>query len=268
MTEIWLAWAVAGAEAVMILAGGGLLFLQRRRINVLRNQIDGSRMRSRGLIASSKGAVLKVLSTANLVLEKGITQAIRNSIEDLAGWAQVEQPNLARLASRDGTITIFFSDIEGSTALNERLGDKQFMKVLDRHNRLISDCVKKNKGHVIKTQGDGFMVAFAWPEQAVRCAVDIQRGLTSVSQTFRHPIAVRIGIHVGPAVRKGDDLFGVNVATAARVAAQASGGEIVVSEPVRDAISRFPDLPIGEGRAVELKGLQGQRKIFPVLWQR
>ena len=267
MTDIWLT-GIALVEALGLVTSGGLLLLQRRRINFLQQQIDGRRMRPKGLFATGRGAVQKMLTTANIMLEQGIGAALRNSIEDLAGWAQVEQPNLARLASRDGTITIFFSDIEGSTEMNERLGDKNFMKVLDRHNRLIHECVKKHKGHVIKTQGDGFMVAFAWPEQGVRCAVDIQRGLqSSIGPAFRQPLLVRIGIHAGPAVRKGDDLFGVNVATAARVAAQASGGEIVVSETVRDAIERFPDLPVGPGREVELKGLQGLREIFPVLWR-
>ena len=77
------------------------------------------------------------------------------------------------------------------------------------------------------------MIAFAQPEQAVRCSVDVQRSLR------RRPngIRVRIGIHVGKSVRRGDDLFGRNVAMAARVAAQADGGEILVSEVVRDAVS-------------------------------
>ena len=75
------------------------------------------------------------------------------------------------------------------------------------------------------------MIAFAQPEEAVRCSVDMQRDFGKRPNGIR----VRIGIHVGKSVRRGDDLFGRNVAMAARVAAAAEGGEVLVSEPVRDA---------------------------------
>lgn len=95
------------------------------------------------------------------------------------------------------------------------------------------------------------MVAFAHPEQAVRCGVDIQRSLAKRPNGIR----VRIGIHVGKSVRRGDDLFGRNVAMAARAAAQAEGGEILVSEVVREAIegcADCEDLTFDDGRDAQL----------------
>jgi adenylate cyclase len=112
----------------------------------------------------------------------------------------------------------------------------------------------------VKSQGDGFMIAFAQPDEAVLCSLDVQRSLR------RRPdgIRVRIGIHTGKSVRRGDDLFGRNVAMAARVAAQADGGETLVSEVVRDAVSDHDDVEFDEGRDVELKGFSGSHRLYAV----
>jgi adenylate cyclase len=75
---------------------------------------------------------------------------------------------------------------------------------------------------------------------------------------------VRIGIHMGTMLRRGDDLFGRNVAMAARVAGHASGGEILVSDSVRDAIEGVSDIQLCTPREVELKGLRGSHKVYPV----
>ena len=107
-----------------------------------------------------------------------------------ADWAEVERPDLARLAP-DGNVAILFSDIEESTALNERIGDRAWVRLIGRHDKLIRRLVKSHRGHVVKSQGDGFMVAFAEPEQAVRCSVDVQRELRKRPNGIR----VRIGIH-------------------------------------------------------------------------
>ncbi|MFH5232538.1 adenylate/guanylate cyclase domain-containing protein [Antrihabitans spumae] len=247
-------------ETLGLVALTALQIRNQHRIRDLRRQLAG---RERTWISSSKGAVKAVWETANLMREKGIGGALRNSIEELAGWAQVEQPDLARLAARDGTVTIFFSDIERSTALNEHFGDQAWVKLLGRHDNVVRDCVQLHEGQVVKSQGDGFMVAFGHPEQAVRCGIDVQRALVGAAWTERARVRVRIGIHRGDAVRRGDDLFGRNVAMAARVAAEAAGGEVLVSAAVRDAVDS-PDLTFGPERNVELKGFRGVHKIYPL----
>jgi class 3 adenylate cyclase len=122
----------------------------------------------------------------------------------------------------------------------------------------VSRLVKRHSGYVVKSQGDGFMIAFAQPEQAVWCSMDLQRDLAK----RRNGISVRIGIHAGKSVRRGDDLFGRNVAMAARVAAAADGGEILISESVRDALG--DDVTVDEGRDVELKGFNGIHRLYAV----
>src|SRR6202008_1358283 len=96
------------------------------------------------------------------------------------------------------------------------------------------------------------------PEQAVQCSIDVQRSL----RRRPNPIRVRIGIHMGKSVRRGDDLFGRNVAMAARVAAEARGGEVLISEPLRDAVG--DDVEVGPPREVELKGFRGSQRLYPV----
>ncbi len=91
----------------------------------------------------------------------------------------------------------------------------------------------------------------------------MQRALLENAERWEG-IRVRIGIHVGPSVRRGDDLFGRNVAMAARIAGQAGGGEILVSESVRDAIDGLPDIELCAPREVELKGLQGSHNLYPI----
>lgn len=210
------------------------------------------------LISGGREAVKQVWQTANILRKDGLGAAVRSSIEDLADWAAVERPDLARLA-QSGRVAILFSDIEGSTALNERIGDRAWVRLIDRHDKMVGRHVKRHQGHVVKSQGDGFMIAFAEPQQAVRCSVDMQRELGKRPGGVR----VRIGIHEGTSVRRGDDLFGRNVAMAARVASAADGGEILVSEPVREAVAGG-DVAFDEGRDVELKGFSGSHRLYAV----
>ncbi|MFF0490473.1 adenylate/guanylate cyclase domain-containing protein [Nocardia sp. NPDC004068] len=247
---------IAVAEAVALVVVGILLAHARRRLRSLRRRTDPGRV----LVARGRQAVKTVWETANLVREKGFRGAVLTSVEELAAWARVERPDLARLAP-DGNVVIVFSDIEGSTALNEQLGDRAWVKLLTRHDRLVHGLVDTHHGHIVKSQGDGFMIAFGEPRHAVECCLDIQDAL---ARDDRSPtVLVRIGVHMGPSVRRGDDLYGRNVALAARVAARAAGGEVLVSETVRDALSDDPAITFGPDREVELKGFEGTHHLYP-----
>jgi len=252
---VWVLAAVAAVEAVGLATLWVLLTRARREADELRSRVDTRQQ----LITGGREAVKTVWETANLIRKQGFGAAVRSSIEELADWAEVERPDLARL-TRDGNVVILFSDIEESTALNERIGDRAWVRLIGSHDKLIRRHVKEHSGHVVKSQGDGFMIAFAQPEQAVRCGVDVQRSLRKRPNGIR----VRIGIHMGKSVRRGDDLFGRNVAMAARVASQADGGEILVSEVVRDAVIDHGDVEFDNGRDVELKGFSGSHRLYAV----
>jgi class 3 adenylate cyclase len=265
MTLTAMLGAVAFAELAGVITLGILLIVSRRQLKGVRTELERARTlgtRRRRHVGVAPFAIRTAWKTADSLITKGLGATVRNSVEDLAGWAQVERPDLARLTA-DGDVVIVFSDIENSTAHNEALGDRDWVKVLERHNRLIQKLVDDHNGHVVKSQGDGFMIAFADAGQAVQCAVDVQRALLDDADRWEG-IRVRIGIHMGSSVRRGDDLFGRNVAMAARIAGQASGGAILVSESVRDAINGLPDIELCAPVEAELKGLQGSHNLYSV----
>ncbi|WP_280437169.1 adenylate/guanylate cyclase domain-containing protein [Nocardia carnea] len=257
MIEYVLAAAVV-AEAAGLIVLWRLLVRSRRELAETRRRPDTRQL----LVDSGREAVKTVWQTASLVRRKGFRAVVLSSIEDLAGWAQVERPDLARLTA-EGNVVIAFSDIEGSTALNERLGDRAWVALLGRHDRLIRKYVAAHNGHIVKSQGDGFMIAFGDAEQAVRCGLDVQGAIGTLAKPVAS-VRVRIGMHMGRSVRRGDDLFGRNVAMAARVAAQAHGGEVLVSESVRDAVAGRPDIAVTAARAAELKGFRGSFQLYTV----
>ena len=252
--------AVAVTEAIALAVLTRQLRTAQAEIDALRGRVDTRNL----LLAGGREAVKTVWQTANLVRKQGFGAAVRSSIEDLADWAEVERPDLARMTP-NGHVVVLFTDIEGSTALNERIGDRAWVKLIARHDEMVQRLVAQHSGHVVKSQGDGFMIAFAQPDQAVRCAIDIQHALASRrGRKPQHPIRVRIGVHMGRSVRRGDDLFGRNVAMAARVAAAAEGGQILISGPVRDAVKECDDITVGAGRDAELKGFAGTHRLYTV----
>ena len=209
-------------------------------------------------------AVKTVVDTAQRVRERGIVGGlVMAPIEDLTRWATEDHDEIAAVAAPDGTVTILFSDIEDSTALNERLGDAAWVRVLAGHDRVVRRQVRRHRGHIVKSQGDGFMVVFGSPAEAVEAAVRIQRGVGSGRWLRRAHVRVRIGIHAGTAVARDGDYIGRNVAVAARVAAAADGGEILVTDEVREALDGS-GTELAEHGEVELKGLSGTHALWRV----
>src|SRR5439155_12578703 len=94
----------------------------------------------------------------------------RTPIERIVSWVEAEQPDLRRASAPDGTVTLLFSDIEGSSRLTERLGDDRWMDLLGIHNTIVRAQLDEHGGYEVKSQGDGFMVAFPTARQAVMCA--------------------------------------------------------------------------------------------------
>ncbi|MGZ8665899.1 MAG: adenylate/guanylate cyclase domain-containing protein [Solirubrobacterales bacterium] len=255
------------AAVVALAAVGWFWQRERRRAGLLEEELEREREKRQGRGLAPLPPLKAVLGAATRFREQGIGEALWSSFEELAGWAEDAEPELRELAARDGTLTILFTDIEDSTALNEELGDKAWLKLLGAHDQIVRKCAARHGGHIVKSQGDGFMIAFADAEDAIRSAVEIQRALASGPRRLRGtPIAVRIGVHTAPALEKGGDLFGRNVALAARVADQARGGEILVTSEAGEAAAGAGDL-LAEQREVELKGLPGSHTLIAVGWE-
>ena len=241
----------------------------RREISRLR---DVARRQGKGLTRRERRAqrvkeiVESAVDTAAKVRDHGVSGLLMTSMEDLARWSQEDRGALEKLAGRDGTLSILFSDIEDSTDINEKLGDKEWVRLLGAHDQLVQASVEVHGGHIVKSQGDGFMIAFREAAEAVHAGIEIQDALaeTGDRRLRKTPIRVRVGIHCGTAIERDGDLFGKNVAMAARVAAQAKGGEILVSDDIRVALRDVEDIVLVDGRDTELKGIPGVHRLWEV----
>jgi class 3 adenylate cyclase len=185
------------------------------------------------------------------------------TLDELESTVQREQPDLSRTLDSDGTVTIVFTDIVDSTVLLARLGDEAWVSLLRLHNAVIEETTAAHGGAVVEVQGDGSMLAFPSARRAVACAQAIQREIGRAFADRAIPIRVRIGVHTGDALRDADHFFGTTVHYAARVAAQALGGEVLVSSIVHDLVAG-PGIDFHQSRDVELKGLDGSHRLFAV----
>jgi class 3 adenylate cyclase/tetratricopeptide (TPR) repeat protein len=188
---------------------------------------------------------------------------IRTSIDHVVAAVQTEQPDLRSHAAPDGTVTILFSDIEGSTQMTERLGDQRMQQVLRGHNDIVRHEVAAYGGFEVKSLGDGFMLAFSSARRGLQCAMAIQRAFAAHNlEHSDNPVLVRMGLHTGEFIQEMDDFFGKNVILASRIADQARGGEILVSSLLKELTESAGDIHFGEGQDVELKGLAGINRVY------
>ncbi len=272
--------ALVGVLAVALALALGALGVTVVRLRRLRAELDEAlrripppppETRAERAVLTAGGAVLtagtamrSVVEAVNRVREQGLGGMLLSSLEDFNRWAAEQRTAIGRMAADDGTVTIFFSDIENSTLLNTQLGDARWLRVLTAHDHLVETYVEKYRGLVVKTQGDGHMVVFSTPELALDAALDIQRALGAnwnrSRELRRTPIRVRIGLHTGTAIERDGDYFGQNVALAARVAAEAQGGEILVTDEI--AVSLADDFEFTPAEAVELKGFEGVQTLW------
>jgi len=265
---------------VAVLTGLVLLARERARLSAARSRIMeleaavlrleavaadalGERAESRTARVARGAARAAVLATGRL-REGGVGGLVSASFDDLARFVTEDRVEIERIATPDGTITILFSDIVDSTATNERLGDKEWLKVLRAHDEVIRREVESRRGHIVKSQGDGYMVVFPDPLAGVRAALAIQDGLPARRRLRLADIHVRIGLHTGRVLSHEGDYFGRNVAMAARVAAHADADEVLVSDAVREAVADAPALAAELVETTPLKGLTGEHNLWRV----
>jgi len=178
---------------------------------------------------------------------------------------------------RGGFQTILFTDVEGSTALTERLGDAKGRELLREHESITRDALSEHGGAEVKTLGDGFMASFSSATGALECAIALQRafekrnaGAQQATQTGKQPLRIRIGLNAGEPIAEDDpggraDLFGTAVNMAARIAAKAEGGEILASNVVRELVAGKGFLFNDRGET-ELRGFEDPVRVYEVRW--
>jgi len=158
-----------------------------------------------------------------------------------------------------GTVTLFFTDVEGSTQLLQRLGDG-YAQVLGDHRRLFREAVEAEGGHVVDHRGDEFFVVFEDAGRAANAAASAQRAFAEHDWPGGVELRVRMGIHTGEPDIRDDAYFGLDVHRAARIAQAGSGGQILLSARTRDELDADHELEdLGEH---ELPGLEKPERLF------
>lgn len=282
----WAETVVVVLSVIVVLAAVAVTWLALRVVR-LKRELDDLRARTAPAAPESRAraaatwAMRTVLDAPTRVRERGFFEGVLMApIEDLARIAREDRDRIVAISGPDGTVAVMFSDIEGSTRLNQELGDEAFVNLLAEHDRMVRAQVKRRGGHVVKSQGDGFMAVFGDAEDAVRAAVAIRSKAASAGRHARRtPLRVRIGLNCGPVVSRDGDYFGTNVAKAARIAALADGDQILLAREVADALAAVsapgglsagssagsgdaPDVePVG---TYELRGLTGEHEVYAV----
>ena len=162
--------------------------------------------------------------------------------------------------------TILFTDVEGSTALTDRLGDAKARELLRQHERMVRDALKSHGGSEVKTMGDGFMASFSSATKALECAIAIQRAFAEHNENAEEPILVRVGLNAGEPIAEEEDLFGTAVNEAARITAAAQGGEILVANVVRE-LAKGKDFLFSDRGETSLGGFEDPVRLFEVRWR-
>src|SRR5438067_159218 len=189
------------------------------------------------------------------------TQAIIiEEVEELLPW---QLRGSASQASKRVIKTFMFTDIVKSTNLIEVIGDDAWHSVLRWHNDALRALFNANRGEEIDNPGDGFFVSFESPEAALACAVAIQRRLSEHRQTAGFAPEVRIGVHASSASVVGKSLAGKGVHEAARIAAQANGGEILASTETVAGTAYTGSSP----KTLMLKGFSESMDVVLVDWK-
>jgi class 3 adenylate cyclase len=160
---------------------------------------------------------------------------------------------------------VMFTDIVGSTAMTERLGDERSVEMVRSHDSMVRRALRDFGGREVKHTGDGMMASFDDVVAGVTSTCAIQRSFESFSRDNAVKLQVRIGLHSGEPVQDSNDLFGATVQMAARLCAHASPDAIVVSDDVhRELPRRFLVRPIGTH---SLKGFSEPVPLFEVDWR-
>ena len=236
---------------------------------------------ARSTVTYPNGDIVISRHTAVFGLEDGVWRVIQihasQSITDDKDWFGVDMPyslselvdslggDLDRgLAARFDTssVALLISDIEESTDHGVKYGDAIWGDAVQRHFGDLERITAANRGTVVKTMGDGALIAFDTPREAALAATEMQATVARKQTVGEYRI--RIGIHMGDAITADNDYFGYTVNKTARLASNAMGGQTLISESVHQAIEQDLNFIVGDPIALDLKGLPGTHVAYPL----
>jgi class 3 adenylate cyclase len=181
-----------------------------------------------------------------------VVAASATAMEEIAEFVTGERPEVE--VDRVLT-TLLFTDIVGSTERAASLGDRAWRTLLDAHDRAVRDQLRRFRGREINTTGDGFLASFDGPARAIRCALAINEAMRPLG------IDLHVGLHTGECEVRGDDLGGLAVHIASRIASLAQPGEVLVSGTVKDLVAGSGIEFVDRGDD-QLKGVPGSWRLY------
>jgi class 3 adenylate cyclase len=188
----------------------------------------------------------------------------RGALSDaLTDWEKPKSKN-------DGTgqpVTVLFTDIAGSTAMTQMLGDEGAQEVVRAHNRIVREALQGFAGKEIKHTGDGIMASFPSASAGVEAAMEMQRRTQAHNATDpEHVLGLKIGLNTGEPIAEDDDLFGSTVQLAARIVDKASAGQVLVSGSVHGLCQGKKDLKFERFADLDMKGFDESVTVYTALW--
>jgi len=205
-------------------------------------------------VAGRRGVALARIGASSHA--EAMAWAVERGVGGAAAQVRATLEAFVGPAAERGALVIAVTDLKGSTAMLERLGDSAVRGILRTHNRSVRACVREHGGIEVQHTGDGFILAFQSPAAALDCAAALRRAFASYNRTRegrRAPLEVRIGLHAGHALPDEGRLVGLAMNTAARICNRAEPGQVLVSANVRRLLGRGV-ARFGPRRRVTLKG--------------
>lgn len=247
------------------------------------------RLRVPTLILQSRGAQTPTMDTARR-LAAAIPDAQLRILESPAHWSNELEPQLLaafdefigdgdtataakvlphveRIIDARALVTVLFTDVESHSEMMTRLGDVKGRALLREHDRIMRESFRAHGGSEIKGTGDGFMTSFGSTTRALECAIALQQAFQRYSEAHpEEPIRVRIGLNAGEPIAEDGDLFGSSVTMAARIMSKAAGGEIFVSNVVRELCTGKDFLFADRGEST-MRGFEDPVRLYEVRWR-
>jgi len=253
--------AVEVGDAVRRAATGEAVF-SPSLASVVLNEVR-SRPREGGLSLSVRQReVMRLLSAGHSYAdiaehlgssEEDVRTEVRATVAALQGVDRAEGPAPSARAVR----TVMFVDVVGSTAIATKVGDRQWRDTVQRYHDVVRQAALGHDGALVKTSGDGAMATFEQPTSAIRAAEEAQAEVKALG------LSVRAGVHIGECEITSDDVHGVAVNIAARIADKAGPDEILVSHTVRDLVLGS-DIELVDRGTHQLRGVPGRWRLFAV----
>jgi len=217
---------------------------------LFRDEADLRYLRLASLSTTASGVVILTYERAG---------ADPQTAEDAAAayfWTDDQRQYLRAAEETDRVLaTVLFTDIVDSTGRAAELGDREWRRMLDRHDTAARTEVERWRGTLVKSTGDGILARFDSPSRALRAALSLHQAAKRIG------IEIRAAIHTGEVEIRSDDLGGIGVHIASRVLAQAGPGEVVVTRTVRDLVAGL-DVAFSSRGSVTLRGVPGEWELF------